>query len=61
MGDLIIVCKGCGEDFTFSDGEQKFFKSKGFSSPIRCAPCRQKRKREKEQQAEPTEKDERLA
>lgn len=39
-----IICKDCGKDFTLSAGEQKFYKEKGLSHPIRCKDCRLKRK-----------------
>ena len=43
--DKIIVCKDCGNQFTFSAGEQEFFSQKGFENkPVRCKDCRAKRK-----------------
>ena len=37
MADKIIVCKDCGSDFTFTEGEQEFYKEKGFENePQRC-------------------------
>ncbi|MGD9678349.1 MAG: zinc-ribbon domain-containing protein [Vulcanibacillus sp.] len=43
--DKIIVCKDCGNQFTFSAGEQEFFLQKGFENkPVRCKECRTKRK-----------------
>lgn len=45
--DKEIKCKDCGQNFTFTAGEQEFFQSKGFSEPIRCKPCRDARKNQK--------------
>ena len=36
-----IVCCDCGQQFVFSSGEARFHKSKGFTPPRRCKPCRQ--------------------
>ncbi|MGD7045816.1 RQC-minor-1 family DNA-binding protein [Jeotgalibacillus proteolyticus] len=38
--DLMIKCWGCLKRFTFSVGEQQFFKQKGLSFPNRCKKCR---------------------
>ena len=44
--DEILKCKSCGKEFSFTVGEQEFFKSKGFTNkPSRCKQCRHKRKR----------------
>lgn len=40
-----IRCAQCGHDFSFSEKEQEFFKTKGFQDPKRCVDCR-KEKRE---------------
>lgn len=41
MADKIIVCKDCGAEFTFTEGEQEFYKEKGFENePQRCVECR---------------------
>lgn len=42
--DKTIVCKDCGEEFVFTAGEQQFYAEKGFSDPVRCKECRDKRK-----------------
>ncbi|MEN8905212.1 MAG: zinc-ribbon domain-containing protein [Clostridiales bacterium] len=45
MADKVINCKDCGVDFTFTEGEQAFYKEKGFNNdPIRCPDCRRARK-----------------
>jgi hypothetical protein len=38
--DLTITCKQCGKEFIFSEEEQDFYKTMGFSAPQRCKPCR---------------------
>ena len=43
--DKSIQCSDCGATFTFSEGEQEFFHSKGYTNePKRCPECRQTRK-----------------
>ena len=43
--DKILVCKDCGQEFTFSAGEQAFYAEKGFENePQRCKACRDARK-----------------
>lgn len=37
-------CRDCGKEFTLSDGEIEFFRSKGFELPNRCKNCRDKKK-----------------
>lgn len=39
-----IVCQDCGENFEFSEGEQKHFKSMGYVPPKRCKECNKRRK-----------------
>ena len=35
--DRTLVCKDCGKEFTFTAGEQEFYKEKGFENdPVRC-------------------------
>ncbi len=48
MSDRQIACRDCGNNFTFTAGEQDFFNQKGFSDPVRCPDCRKKRKAEKD-------------
>ncbi len=46
--DKTLKCKECGEQFTFTTGEQEFYALKGFTNePVRCANCRRERKRER--------------
>jgi CxxC-x17-CxxC domain-containing protein len=44
MSDRTIVCRDCGEGFTFTAGEQAFYQERGFSDPQRCASCRSVRR-----------------
>ena len=46
--DKILNCKDCGEQFTFTVGEQEFYTQKGFQNePLRCAPCRRNKKNQR--------------
>ena len=41
MADRTLKCKDCGADFIFTEGEQAFYKEKGFENdPVRCLACR---------------------
>lgn len=43
--DRSLTCADCGQEFTFTSGEQEFYAQRGFSeSPKRCVSCRQIRK-----------------
>ena len=44
MSDITLKCKDCGKEFTFTEGEQKFYEAKGFTNPTRCLECRKTRK-----------------
>jgi hypothetical protein len=47
--DKSIKCSDCSTTFTFSAGEQEFFRSKGFTEePRRCPMCRAKRKTQRQ-------------
>ena len=37
-------CKQCGEEFTLTDSEMKFYNEKGLNLPKRCSECRNKNK-----------------
>lgn len=43
-GDKIIKCKDCGEEFVFTETEQKFYAKQEYQNPKRCWKCRQARK-----------------
>ena len=40
--DRMLVCEDCGNKFVFDEGEQRFFKDKGFTDPKRCPKCRKR-------------------
>ncbi len=43
--DKTLTCKDCGQEFTFTAGEQEFYAEKGFTNePQRCKSCRSARK-----------------
>ena len=43
--DRTLTCVDCGNEFTWSAGEQAFFQEKGLTSePKRCLACRRARK-----------------
>lgn len=45
MADKTLVCKDCGKQFAFTEGEQAFYKEKGFTNePTRCPECRKANK-----------------
>lgn len=45
MADKTLTCKDCGNEFVFTQGEQDFYKEKGFENePQRCPDCRKARK-----------------
>jgi ssDNA-binding Zn-finger/Zn-ribbon topoisomerase 1 len=45
MADKSLNCRDCNNEFIFTEGEQEFFKEKGFENePVRCPDCRRARK-----------------
>lgn len=50
MPDQTLECKDCGDDFTFSEKDQDFYKSKQFEPPKRCKPCRDAAKKARQSQ-----------
>ena len=45
LEDRVIKCVDCGEDFTFTVGEQEFYRDHGLTNaPTRCKRCRESRK-----------------
>ena len=51
MPDKMINCKDCGAEFAFTEGEQTFYKEKGFDNePTRCPGCRRARKNSNQSQ-----------
>lgn len=48
MPDKQLQCKDCGAEFVFTEGEQEFYKEKGFENePHRCPECRKLRKQQR--------------
>lgn len=44
--DKSLTCRECGAGFTFTVGEQEYFKSRGLlNEPGRCSECRAARRR----------------
>lgn len=51
MSDKVIKCKDCGNEFVFTEGEQAFYREKGFTNePVRCPECRKARKQNRNNQ-----------
>ncbi|WP_055070551.1 zinc-ribbon domain-containing protein [Clostridium massiliamazoniense] len=45
--DKNLTCRDCGSEFVFTEGEQQFYKEKGFDNePTRCPACRKARKQQ---------------
>lgn len=44
MSYIKLKCQDCGEEFVFSERDQKFYEEKGFLPPKRCRFCRNARK-----------------
>jgi len=42
--DKTLVCRDCGSNFTFTEGEQTFYSSRGYTEPQRCPDCRAAKK-----------------
>lgn len=43
--DTVLTCRDCGEQFTWTPGEQEFYAKMGLQNPpARCNPCRETRK-----------------
>lgn len=52
-----ITCVDCGEVFTFTVGEQQYYKGLNFTNdPKRCKPCREARKQNKESKSKAKKK-----
>ena len=45
----VIKCSDCGNEFTWTVGEQEFYTQKNFVPPKRCSKCRQIKKQRQEQ------------
>ena len=43
--DKLLRCSDCGQEFTFTAGEQEFYSSRGLQNePRRCPECRRAKK-----------------
>jgi CxxC-x17-CxxC domain-containing protein len=42
--DLQLNCIDCGEDFSFTIGDQAFYREHGYTTPKRCKRCRMARR-----------------
>jgi len=50
--DKSLQCSDCGQQFTFSAGEQEFYSSRGLQNePKRCPQCRRARKAQRSESA----------
>jgi|GEM_PF-373446 len=47
MSDQTIQCVECGNPFTWSAGEQQFYREKGLAQPKHCPECRSHRRAER--------------
>jgi hypothetical protein len=48
MADKNLICKDCNQEFVFTEGEQAFYKEKGFDNePQRCPACRRAKKQQR--------------
>ncbi|MGD0765040.1 MAG: zinc-ribbon domain containing protein [Dehalococcoidia bacterium] len=48
LQDRTLACRECGEEFTFTAGEQSFYLEKGLlNDPQRCPTCRALKRRER--------------
>ena len=46
MSDKNLVCRECGAEFLFAEGEQEFYQKRGLlNEPSRCPDCRAARRR----------------
>ncbi len=49
LEDKTLVCRDCGQEFTFTVGEQEFYVSHGLQNePGRCPECRAARRRDRQ-------------
>lgn len=45
LADKTLICRDCGASFTFTVGEQEFYRSRGLQNePSRCPDCRASRR-----------------
>ena len=47
MADKTLTCRDCGSEFVFTEGEQEFYKEKGFENePTSWPACRKAKKQQ---------------
>jgi hypothetical protein len=46
LKDKQLRCKICGHRFTFTIGEQRFYRDRGLAEPRRCPTCRRVKREE---------------
>ena len=44
MSDQTLMCRDCGQAFSFTTGEQAFYQERVYPPPQRCASCRAEKK-----------------
>ena len=44
MSDQTLTCRDCDQPFTFTAGEQTFYRERDYTPPQRCPACRAARK-----------------
>lgn len=44
LGDVVRICRLCGKEFTFTEGEQAFYLERGYRPPEYCPDCRDARR-----------------
>ena len=54
MSDKNLVCRDCGAEFLFTEGEQEFYQKRGLlNEPSRCPDCRAARRRSRSEEGGP--------
>ena len=54
MSDKSLVCRECGVEFLFTEGEQEFYQKRGLlNEPSRCPECRATRRRSRDAESGP--------
>ena len=54
MSDKDLVCRECGAEFLFTEGEQEFYQKRGLlNEPTRCPDCRAARRRTRSEEGGP--------
>ena len=47
MSEKTLTCRDCETEFVFTEGEQEFYKEKGFENePTICPACRKAKKQQ---------------